>query len=94
MKVFRQFIPNRAPEREMGLTNRGSEAKQVYPIRVLTQIIGGRTWSVSLIRLDPPITTDEWLDKCGHGTVRAGSAGYACTACLLPTTNPTKEGES
>lgn len=60
MRPLRFYLPNRAPNGGYALTNKGSRGTAVYPVKTLFQIIGGRTWSLSVIRLGDPTMTDEW----------------------------------
>lgn len=56
---LKPYLPNRATPNHWALTTKSAKGA-VYPIRTLFQIVGGKTWSISLIKHGPPCKEEDW----------------------------------
>lgn len=61
-KFFRTYFFNRMDTDHWGLVTRNSLGA-VMPIYKGAQLFGGKTWSISLLRTDPPQRALEFFDN-------------------------------
>lgn len=60
-KFIGPYVPNRSSGRWAMTVE--SAPGVVYPLRTLVQLVGGRTWSVSIIRQDAPVKATEFWGR-------------------------------